>query len=335
MSRFPNLPDESFDRLFEGTEMGRFLAAFRKHKAKFRQKLELLDGLMLNRKEFQSLLNAIGDINKIIFEEIGLSEEEIREERFAEKKVEQAGGDAKLKQELLGLYEVIRKLLVILRAQSELCRSGKWTKQKIARLAGLIEREGWIIGTEETQLLRRILLKLMQLVASHRSGYMLPVPRAQILGLGMNPMSVHTQHNYKDGRFDYIKNAWDFNVPIGTKIFAARAGKVVYAKDDSSVTLNVMDPKYRDEQLALRDFERYTNAIIIKHRGVYTLYAHISRSVVKIGDDVRKGQIIGYSGNTGFSGGPHLHFELFRTDRPAREAFLGNRTTVPVKFANI
>lgn len=55
----------------------------------------------------------------------------------------------------------------------------------------------------------------------------------------------------------------------------------------------------------------YGNLVKIKHpNGQYTLYAHLSKVDVKVGDKVVKGQTIGYMGNTGNSYGAHLHFEL-------------------------
>lgn len=58
----------------------------------------------------------------------------------------------------------------------------------------------------------------------------------------------------------------------------------------------------------------YGNAVKIKHdNGYYTLYAHMDYITVKNGDKVKKGQKIGYMGNTGNSYGAHLHFEVRNT----------------------
>lgn len=55
----------------------------------------------------------------------------------------------------------------------------------------------------------------------------------------------------------------------------------------------------------------YGNAIIVAHPGGYkTLYAHLSRIIVRRGQYVKQGQMIGRSGNTGRSTGPHLHYEI-------------------------
>lgn len=57
--------------------------------------------------------------------------------------------------------------------------------------------------------------------------------------------------------------------------------------------------------------ESYGNYIVIDHGGgVSTLYAHLSKRAVKRGENVKSGQYIGDSGNTGWSNGPHLHLEL-------------------------
>lgn len=57
----------------------------------------------------------------------------------------------------------------------------------------------------------------------------------------------------------------------------------------------------------------YGNYVKIKHdNGYYTLYAHIKYGTVKVkeGDKVKKGNVIGYMGNTGYSTGAHVHFEV-------------------------
>jgi len=61
----------------------------------------------------------------------------------------------------------------------------------------------------------------------------------------------------------------------------------------------------------------YGRVIKIKHKDNYlTLYAHQSRLKAKVGQHVKKGQIIGYVGNSGRSTGPHLHFGLYKNGRP-------------------
>ncbi|NPA54846.1 MAG: peptidoglycan DD-metalloendopeptidase family protein [Epsilonproteobacteria bacterium] len=55
----------------------------------------------------------------------------------------------------------------------------------------------------------------------------------------------------------------------------------------------------------------YGNLLIIDHNfGFKTMFGHLHKIVVKQGDFIKKGQIIAYSGNTGLSSGPHLHYEI-------------------------
>ncbi|HEY5387800.1 MAG TPA: peptidoglycan DD-metalloendopeptidase family protein [Thermoleophilia bacterium] len=81
----------------------------------------------------------------------------------------------------------------------------------------------------------------------------------------------------------------DFGVGYGTPIHASDSGTVIYATWMSG----------------------YGNVIIIDHgRGISTLYAHQSSLAVGYGTRVTRGQVVGYVGSTGFSTGPHLHFEV-------------------------
>jgi murein DD-endopeptidase MepM/ murein hydrolase activator NlpD len=61
----------------------------------------------------------------------------------------------------------------------------------------------------------------------------------------------------------------------------------------------------------------YGNAVIVKHAGTYrTVYAHASKTLVRKGQFVEKGQRIALVGSTGRSTGPHLHFEIRRSQAP-------------------
>lgn len=76
---------------------------------------------------------------------------------------------------------------------------------------------------------------------------------------------------------------------IGEQVAAAEGGVVVTATYDSS---------------------GYGRVVKVDHGGYSTLYAHLDYFVVKAGDLVERGQVLGYMGNTGNSTGVHLHFEL-------------------------
>ena len=82
----------------------------------------------------------------------------------------------------------------------------------------------------------------------------------------------------------------DFAAPTGTPIFAAKAGRVV-TSGWSRVGYGI-------------------HAMIDHGGGVQTLYGHMSKLNVRPGQEVKQGQVIGYVGSTGFSTGPHLHFEV-------------------------
>lgn len=98
--------------------------------------------------------------------------------------------------------------------------------------------------------------------------------------------------------------AIDFIVPEDTPIVAAAPGKIIYIKIDSNEG---------GDDTRFEDF-RFYNHLVIKHaRGEYTEYGHLKHlgALKKVGDSVEEDETIGFSGNTGYSGEPHLHFSVF------------------------
>lgn len=99
--------------------------------------------------------------------------------------------------------------------------------------------------------------------------------------------------------------AVDFPVPVGTPVYAAREGIVVGSEGSSN--LGGGTPEYR----------KFANYVIIEHSdGTMGNYYHLKQggAVAVIGQKVAKGDLIGYSGNTGYSSGPHLHFSVSKVD---------------------
>lgn len=84
----------------------------------------------------------------------------------------------------------------------------------------------------------------------------------------------------------------DVGAPMGSPVVAAAGGKVTLAGDRG---------------------DGYGTQVLIQHPGgLQTRYGHLSRLLVGIGDQVAAGQRVGLVGSTGYSTGPHLHFEVIQ-----------------------
>ena len=96
----------------------------------------------------------------------------------------------------------------------------------------------------------------------------------------------------------------DYGCPEGTPILASNNGTVMVAKTDQSSNGG------------------YGKYVIIQHSdGKSTLYGHLKHFIVYPGQTVKQSEVIGYSGNTGNSTGPHLHFEARRIWHDYRSFF--------------
>ncbi len=103
--------------------------------------------------------------------------------------------------------------------------------------------------------------------------------------------------------------AYDFRMPVGTPVYATREGVIVRVKD--GFARGGLDKTLRQK----------ANFIHIEHEdGTVGVYGHLMQSgaIVKVGDYVQRGQKIGYSGNTGYTGSPHLHFAVVKVKRSGK-----------------
>lgn len=142
------------------------------------------------------------------------------------------------------------------------------------------------------------------------SAYTLPYPVGTRYGVSQASCT-------NGGHQGPYKYAYDFVMPIGTIVSAARAGVVTETR-----------VKFRDGQRA----EGEANWVKIRHEDdTIATYSHLTENgaLVRAGNHVEAGQPVGLSGNTGKTGGlPHLHFHLAPCSEPA------DCGTLPVTFRN-
>lgn len=153
--------------------------------------------------------------------------------------------------------------------------------------------------SEQTQLMNKIITKI-----TLKKDYVSHLPAIQPVknenlkrtaagyGWKMHPI-------YKIKKFH---QGIDFTAPIGTKIYATANGKV--------------------KKIFRNPHTRDGNKIIIDHENGYvTLYAHLQKINVNWGQQVKRGDIIGYVGSTGLSTAPHLHYEIIKNGKQVNPAY--------------
>ncbi|WP_439505280.1 M23 family metallopeptidase [Sediminibacterium sp.] len=117
---------------------------------------------------------------------------------------------------------------------------------------------------------------------------------------------------YKDRR---LHAGLDFTAPAGTPIYATADGVV---KDAGFNTGG------------------FGNRVVVNHGfGYETLYAHMVRIKARVGTRVKRGEVIGYVGNTGKSTGPHLHYEVHKNGTPLDPIYFFYNDLTPAQFDRI
>ena len=141
------------------------------------------------------------------------------------------------------------------------------------------------------------------------SPYCLPYP----VGESATVSQSWSESGTHRGRF-----AYDFSMPFGSQVTAARAGRVTEIRD-----------QYRDDDRS----GGHENGVFVLHDdGTMAMYLHMSEDgvLVNVGDTVTTGQLIGLVGTTG-TAVPHLHFEVFEGQGEGTQWY----RTLPISFKNV
>ncbi|MBL4594501.1 MAG: M23 family metallopeptidase [Flavobacteriales bacterium] len=136
----------------------------------------------------------------------------------------------------------------------------------------------------------------------------------------IQPVQTERIHGYGNRMHPVLKYVkfhagMDFTAPTGTPIYATGNGKVIKAD---------------------RKMSGYGNLVKIDHGYNYvTFYAHMSKINCKVGQKVKRGDVIGYVGNTGLSSGPHCHYEVRKNGNPVNPVNYYYNDLTPAEYAKM
>jgi murein DD-endopeptidase MepM/ murein hydrolase activator NlpD len=168
----------------------------------------------------------------------------------------------------------------------------------------------WVISRQDRSGESLPTLEFLRFGDPAESPYCLPYPEGESYYIN-NSYSTRGSHI---GRF-----AYDFAMPFGSEIAAARAGTVTESRD-----------QYRDDEAV----GGHENGVFVVHDdGTMAAYLHMSEEgvFVEVGDEVKAGDVIGLVGTSGTSpDNPHLHFEVFEGQGERSQWY----KTLPVNFRN-
>jgi hypothetical protein len=159
--------------------------------------------------------------------------------------------------------------------------------------------------TRDTQRIQTDQLKIDQARSQSAPKFLFPGDSTFVQPVEGRLTTPYGYTRYVNGEFSGSHRAIDLAAPEGTPVMASNDGKVVLA-----------------DELYLTG-----NSIYIDHgMHLFSQYIHLSELNVKTGDEVKKGDIIGLVGTTGFSTGPHLHFTFWAHNVPVNPNLFFNQT---------
>lgn len=240
--------------------------------------------VLFNASDFTDLLSTLDDVGEImendqrIFDEMREIRKSIEEKKAT---LEQCLVEAEEQRKLL--EEKRKELQAKLEESTALIQKISANKEQYQKLLKAEEAEAKSIDAQ----IRKLQAQLAasgNMGAATKGGYIWPVTTSKKIsspyGSRINPVT---------GRSETHKGVDIAGVYYSSNVIAAKAGTVIISQYGSS----------------------YGNYVVVSHgTGNTTLYAHLSKRSVKVGDTVKQGDVLGVTGSTGNSTGPHLHFEI-------------------------
>lgn len=232
-------------------------------------------------------INAIADYNQGVCDQLQMAREALQQ---AKAELEQAKADTETAkaEQVAAQAELESQKAEVQALIQEIAADEKATQEEIDKLDKAAKEQD-----AEIQRLDKQLQKLIEEARKNSSnqyqfdpgtGFYWPLPKERVsvtsfFGPRTHPIT-GKYHNH---------SGTDIGAYAGTEIYAAHGGIVLTSAYHSS----------------------YGNYVVLSRGdGITTLYAHMSKRGVKVGDVVSQGQVIGYVGSTGSSTAPHLHFEV-------------------------
>lgn len=198
---------------------------------------------------------------------------------------------------VIAFLNVALEEIELKKSQLEELNSGLLAKQEeLSAVADRLEDIETMIGLApqgESSLTERV--EIAKLTSSQRAALLKYIPN----GSPVPYKGITSKYGYRTHptlkRREFHRGT-DLRAPMNTKIFATADGVIEYA--------------------GLHNRSGYGRLIILDHNyGFKTYYGHMNKILVKSGEYVKKGDVIGLSGNSGMSNGPHLHYEVRFTQR--------------------
>lgn len=239
--------------------------------------------VLLGATDIKDLITRVDMLSTIIGQDKELiAEINLRKRDLDNKKADLDVQQRELESSRVSLVEKKSRLASQLKQKKEVLASVQQEKQKYSQAIEELER-----ASAEAE---AMILRLQGKGGSIGTGsYTWPTPGYR------NITSSYGMRYHPILKVNKLHTGIDVGAPSGAKIVAADSGTVIY-----SGWLGA-----------------YGNTIIIDHgAGISTLYGHQSSRLVNVGAKVSKGQTIGKVGSTGWSTGPHLHFEVRKKGNP-------------------